>query len=58
MPIDPLFGVVTFAGDTNELIVGVAERLKYLFRYRITPLALTAARVFDVHFILHGAILA
>ena len=57
MPIDPLFRVVTLFGDADQLVIGVSNSLEYLFRNGVPPLALAAARVFDVQLVLHGAIL-
>ncbi len=48
MPVDPLFRVVTFFGDADELIVGIAYRLEYLFGHREPALARASARVLNV----------
>ena len=58
MPIDPLLRLITFFGDTDQLVVGVSKRLKNLLRYSVPTLGLAGARVFDVQLVLHGAILA
>jgi hypothetical protein len=58
MPIDPLLGLITVFGDAHQLVVGVAKRLKNLFGNGVPALAGAPAPVFNMHFVLHGAILA